>query len=238
VIAPRLLVTRAPRLLVAELLGLPLAALLALAGALWAFAALAEDYVTGDPIIRFDHRLANGLHDRAAEPFTTAMRIVTDLGGAILLAAVCLAAYTVLSRRGERPLGVFVVAAFLGAQLLTAVLKVGFHRDRPVFDEPLASAGAYSFPSGHALVSLVAYGALAFVLATHLRTPHARVACFAGAGLLAVAIGFSRLYLGLHFLSDVLAGYSAGTAWLLVCIATVRIWTQRRVRVTGGERAF
>jgi membrane-associated phospholipid phosphatase len=236
VIAPARLVTRAPRLLLAELLGLPLAALLLLAGALWAFAALAEDYVTGDPIIRLDHRLANGLHDSATEPLTTLMRVVTDLGGAILLTALCLAAYTLLSRRGERSLGVFVVAAFLGAQLLTAALKVGFRRDRPVFDEPLASAGTYSFPSGHALVSLVVYGALAYVLATRLRSPHARVACFAGAALLAFVIGFSRLYLGVHFLSDVLAGFSAGTAWLLVCIATYRFWAQRRVRPIGGER--
>jgi membrane-associated phospholipid phosphatase len=81
------------------------------------------------------------------------------------------------------------------------------------------------------------YGALAYVLATRLRSPHGRVACFAGAALLAVAIGFSRLYLGLHFLSDVLAGFSAGTAWLLVCIATLRFWTQRRARPIGGERA-
>jgi membrane-associated phospholipid phosphatase len=234
-IAPARLARHAPRLLLAELLGLPLAALLALACALWGFAALAEDYVTGDPIIRLDHRLANGLHDHAAEPLTTIMRVVTDLGGAILLSALCLAAYTLLTRRGKRPLGAFVVGAFLGAQLLTAALKVGFRRDRPVFDEPLASAGAYSFPSGHALVSLVVYGALAYVLATSLRSPLARIACFVAATLLVLAIGFSRLYLGLHYLSDVLAGFSAGTAWLLVCIATYRSWTQRRARPIGGE---
>ena len=224
----RHLVTHAPRLLLVELLGLPLAALLVLAGALSAFTTLAEDYVTGDPIVRLDDRLANGLHSHAAEPFTTMMRAVTELGGGILLAILTVAAYALLARRGQRPLGAFVAAAFLGAELLTAALKLGFQRDRPVFEEPLASAGAYSFPSGHALVSVVVYGALAFVLATRLRSPRARVACFLVAALLALAIGFSRLYLGLHFLSDVLAGFSAGTAWLLGCIATFRFWAQRR----------
>jgi membrane-associated phospholipid phosphatase len=227
----RRLVARSPRLFLAELLGLPLAALAVLAAALWAFAELAEDYVTGDPIVRLDDRVATELHEHASEPLTTMVGVVTELGGGILLATLSLATFVLLARRGERAQAAFLVLAFLGAEVLTAALKAGFRRERPVFEEPLSTADSFSFPSGHALVSLVVYGALAFLASSRLRSRRARLACFVAAGLLVLAIGFSRLYLGVHFLSDVLAGFSAGTAWLLICIATLRLYVRRRARI-------
>ena len=127
---------------------------------------------------------------------------------------------------------VLVAVGFLGAQLLTWLLKATFERPRPSFGDPVATAGWFSFPSGHALSSIALYGALAYLLAGAVRSRRARAAGFAGVALLVAAIGFSRLYLGVHYLTDVLAGYSAGLAWLLFATALLRV----RVRRTRAER--
>jgi membrane-associated phospholipid phosphatase len=105
----------------------------------------------------------------------------------------------------------------------TWLLKATFERPRPSFDDPVATAGWFSFPSGHALSSIALYGTLAYVLGSALRSQRARAASLAGVAVLVATIGFSRLYLGVHYLTDVLAGYSAGLAWLLFTIAVVRV---------------
>jgi membrane-associated phospholipid phosphatase len=96
-------------------------------------------------------------------------------------------------------------------------LKAAFERPRPAFSDPIATASGFSFPSGHAMVSLTVYGALAFVIVATTKSRRARVLVLATAAALVLAIGFSRLYLGVHYVSDVLAAYGAGIAWLMLC---------------------
>jgi undecaprenyl-diphosphatase len=108
--------------------------------------------------------------------------------------------------------------ALVGAQLLGWALKATFERPRPSFDDPVATASWFSFPSGHAMSSIALYGALAYVFADRFGSVRSRFAGLGGLALLLAAIGFSRLYLGVHYLTDVLAGYSAGLAWLLLAI--------------------
>jgi undecaprenyl-diphosphatase len=107
--------------------------------------------------------------------------------------------------------------------VLSSAMKLGFRRERPFFSDPLATERTYSFPSGHALVSLAVYGSIALVLARRLPTRGERVLLLAGTGALVLAIGFSRLYLGVHFLSDVLAGYAAGAAWLALLYVVLEL---------------
>jgi membrane-associated phospholipid phosphatase len=193
--------------------GLPLlAALVALAASLWVFGLIADDIVEKE--MGADQRLANWLHGRATDPLTDLFHGITFLGNFVTLLAVTVLAVTILWRRRERTDAVFVGLAFVGAQVLSSGMKLGFRRDRPFFPDPLATESTFSFPSGHAMVSLAVYGAIALVLARRLSTNGRRALLVGVVAVLVLAIGFSRLYLGVHFLSDVLAGYAAGIAWV------------------------
>jgi membrane-associated phospholipid phosphatase len=212
-------------------LGLPLlGALLALAASLWVFGVIADDVV--DEETALDHRLANWLHGRATDPLTDLFHGITFLGNFVTLLAVTVVAVVVLWRRHEQKDALFVALAFAGAQLLSNGMKLVFQRDRPFFTDPLATASTYSFPSGHALVSLAVYGALALLLARRL-SPLGRAIVLVAAGVLVAAIGFSRLYLGVHFLSDVLAGFAVGIAWLSLLYLALEL----RERYTTRYRA-
>ena len=183
----------------------------------------------GETIIHVDGRLAVALHAQATPAATTGFEVLTQLGSTAVLFAVAAVAAGCLARLGRRLDAAFLIVAFAGAEALTWSLKAVFQRARPSFDDPIATASSFSFPSGHALVSFAVYGALAYVLLESVRSRRTRAACIAAAAAVVVAaIGFSRLYLGVHYLSDVLAGYAVALAWLLV-IATVR---QRQPRLS------
>ena len=201
--------------------------LLLLALSVWAFAAIADEMTDGET--SYDQDLANWLHARASDPLTEFFEAVTTLGNGIVLAGVTAIAVYLLLRRGHRREAWLVGLAFVGAELLSYALKLGFRRDRPFFTDPLAAESTFSFPSGHSTVSLAVYGALAVVLARRLRG-WAEIACLAGAATLIGLIGFSRLYLGVHFLTDVLAGFAAGTAWLAACVVALHLQERLRLR--------
>ncbi len=202
--------------------------LLVLAAGGWAFGALAEEVAEGDTGL--DNRIADELHEHATRPLTEFFEAVTTLGNGIVLAGVAAIAAYLLARRRYYAEAVLMVLAYGGAQVLSYSLKLAFRRDRPFFTDPLATLSTYSFPSGHATVSIAVYGALSLVLVRRLTGP-ARVVCLAAAVLLVSLIGFSRLYLGVHFLSDVLAGYSVGMAWLALCVVVLDLHHRRRSRV-------
>lgn len=197
--------------------------------------------LAGETIVHVDGRLAAALHTHATPAATSGFGVVTQLGSTAVLFAVAAVAAAYLARLGRRPDAAFLLLAFAGAETLTWSLKAVFQRERPSFDDPIATASSFSFPSGHALVSFAVYGALAYVLLESLRSRRTRTACVAGAAAVVAVIGFSRLYLGVHYLSDVLAGYAVALAWLLV-IATVRqrqpllsiAWAGSAARVAPG----
>jgi membrane-associated phospholipid phosphatase len=110
------------------------------------------------------------------------------------------------------------LAAVAGSAVLNHLLKQLFERPRPYFKHPLLVETSYSFPSGHAMESFVVYGMLAYFAVLALRTWESRVAVVFGTALLVVLIGFSRMYLGVHYFSDILAGYAAGGVWLSALI--------------------
>ena len=187
-------------------------ALLMLAAA-GAFAHLAEDYLTGDPIVTWDVRFAAWLHHHSAPVLVDAFKVLTLAGNVVVLFLVTLAACAYLLSRRAFNEAVLVCAVAVGIEVLNAGLKLAFHRPRP--EVSYVHLDTYSFPSGHAAGSAAIYGGLLFLLA--LRGGVRRwIACGLAFLVAVAAIGFSRLYLEAHYLSDVLAGLSLGVLWLAV----------------------
>jgi phosphatidylinositol-3-phosphatase len=181
-----------------------------------------------------------GLLDQPAASFLVAhrqgwltgvMRLVTDLGAAGVLVPLVLAAGLAWRwRRGSwRPLALLAGAA-AGAWVVQVAVKQLVERPRPPAGLALSHATGFAFPSGHATDAAAVYGMLAVLLVRSGR-PAARVAAWAGAAALVALVGLSRLYLGVHWLSDVVAGAALGIAWLLAIFIAGRAGEPRRHRV-------
>src|SRR5436309_3461690 len=192
---------------------------ISLAG-LWVFAGVTEDVIHHDPLTQFDVALLDWLHARATPTGYAVFNTISSLGSAVTLTILALAVGFVLAARREWILLAGWLAAFAGGGLLDAVLKLLIRRPRPPGAAVFLQHFSWSFPSGHAMASLIGYGMLAYVLVvlwTNRRST--RISIVLGAGLLIVAIGLSRLYLGVHYFSDVVGGYAAGVLWLSACIS-------------------
>jgi len=126
--------------------------------------------------------------------------------------------------RKHRSSATTIAIAGAGGIGLNILLKQLFARARPQLWERTVDVRFYSFPSGHAMMSMVIYGLLSYFLAS--RFPRWRVGIFSLTLVLIAAIGFSRLYLGVHWPTDIIAGYTAGLVWLISCILSLEIWQQ------------
>jgi undecaprenyl-diphosphatase len=212
-------------------LGLSLtASLAAVVAAGWALGVVVQDVIAGDGSIRFDRPVLEWFA-RHREPWlTSVMRAVTDLGSSVFLVplVVAVAAWFWKRRRSARP-AVLLGAAFGGADLLSGAIRVLTGRARPPIGLAVAHFGGHSFPSGHTTNATAVYGMLALVLASATPLWRRRVSAFAGAVAIATAVGITRLYLGAHWLTDVLAGWALGTVWLLVVVAVDRAVAGRSV---------
>jgi undecaprenyl-diphosphatase len=205
--------------------------LIAAAIALYLFAGLAEEVYEGDT--RHFDEWALAFVNRSATPaLTSFMRAVTFLGSVTFLtgAGICAALAFAFARWKRSALVLFVT--MVGATLLNFVLKMSFGRERPepFFNTPLPES--YSFPSGHALLSFCFYGIMVFVLAARLKSRGWRALLWTVGILLVGSIGLSRIYLGVHYPSDVLAGYTAAFVWLSVVAFVETLLQRRAVNVT------
>jgi membrane-associated phospholipid phosphatase len=194
----------------------------------WIFGLMVEELSEGD--IHLDTRFAAWLHDHATSGWTTFFENVTRLGNIPVLILVTLVAAIVLWRRRLRTELELLLLAAVGAEILTVGLKLGFERQRPFFPDPLATESTYSFPSGHASVSLAVYGTIGYIVARHASTRRKQIGALAAAAALVLLIGFSRLYLGVHYLSDVIAGFSLGLAWVALCVVLLELRLRLRAR--------
>jgi len=202
-------------------------ALILLAAA--AFGAVAEDVVANARITVLDARIAHWFHAHATPRFTQAMLVVTHVNGLLgtSIMGALLAAW--FWRRGLRDWLFVTLTAIPGGLLLNVALKHVFHRARPSFADPLVALETYSFPSGHTAACTVFYGLLACWLVRRLRGA-ARLLAVAGCGAMVVLVAVSRMYLGAHYLSDVLAATAEGCAWLATCMLAAGRLPRRRVR--------
>ena len=197
----------------------------ALALSLTAFGHLVEDYLTGDAIVRWDVTFARWLHAHADHPLVRFFDVVTLAGNSAVLIAV-VAVVAVLYLRGTRANdAVVLVVALGGAALVNALLKLAFQRPRP--ELAFIHLETYSFPSGHAAVSAATFTTLAYLTARRRASLVVRVAIGAAATAAIAFVGFSRLYLGAHYLSDVLAGAAFGLSWAFACLLGYTYWEER-----------
>jgi undecaprenyl-diphosphatase len=185
------------------------------------FVLLAQAFVAGGQVVSFDDNVARWVADTVPSWLEWVSRALSRLGGIVGTVVVAGAAFFVLWRAGRRIDAGFVAASVVGITVLVWVLKSIYERGRPDHGSPIALPHSYSFPSGHAATAVVLYGALGLLLAERARTRVRAVAWLAGAAVLALAIGASRVLLNVHFVSDVLAGFAVGLAWLCCC-AVVR----------------
>ncbi|MGQ9554986.1 MAG: phosphatase PAP2 family protein [Anaerolineae bacterium] len=161
------------------------------------------------------------LRRRASPWLTHVMVVITYLGTWPVVLVVALAYALITRGRANMDLA-YLLGAAAGGGALSLLLKNLIQRPRPDPVAALVLAGGFSFPSGHALLSLVFYGTLVRILASHMQSRRCAFLLYLAGALLIVAIGFSRLYLGVHYLTDVLAGYAIGEAWLSALALLIR----------------
>lgn len=185
-----------------------------------ALAALAAGVAWSEPLVHLDQEVAAGLHAHAerSPAAVRLMLVITWFGtwkGYAVLAPLVVGSFFAA---GQPRLGLAWLAVVITGGLWVEGLKHTFDRPRPPYNSEFATEHSYSFPSAHASSSAVAYGMLAYCLALHWRTRRQRLTLVIGFGALVLLIGFSRLYLGVHYLSDVLAGYALALAWVGLCV--------------------
>lgn len=181
---------------------------------------------TGTGPADVDPSVLAGFLDARTPPLTTAAVVVTTLGSTAAMGVVAAAASAALWLRGMRLDALFLAVTAAGAAVLFRLLKTLLGRARPPAVDRLVSETNQSLPSGHATMSVAVLGAL-LVLVWGGRSVRARAWLLTGAAVWVAAVGATRMYLGVHWFSDVLAGWLVGAFWLALC-AGARLWVRRR----------
>jgi undecaprenyl-diphosphatase len=193
------------------------------------FGLLLEQVTRNGPLVRVDTWAANHLHDvvRHSPRTVDVLQAITFFGKPSFLALVCIVVCAFLVFRHRWHLVAFLLTSVIVGWLLDTWVKVAVSRDRPSLEHPVATAAGKSFPSGHAMSSTITYGALLLILLPLLPAARRRLAIVATIVWL-LLIGFTRLALGVHYISDVLGGYALGAAWLTLTTAAFEIWREER----------
>jgi undecaprenyl-diphosphatase len=205
-----------------------LASLFAIGGSLWAFAELAGEVLEGDSRI-FDRAVLLALRsplDPAVPlgpPWVEQIaRDVTSLGGVTVLVLLTAAVTGYLLMIHRRALAALILASIGGGSLLSALLKSAFGIPRPDLVPHADGVCTASFPSGHAMLSAITYRTLAALLAGVQEQPRVKAYLIVVAIALTVLVGVSRIHLGVHWPTDVLAGWCVGSAWAMLCWLVAR----------------
>jgi membrane-associated phospholipid phosphatase len=188
---------------------------------------ISEDISSREPLTIADAQLSTWLHSRTLPWLTSAMFVVTSLGSSAIAGCVAVVFGLFLIWRRRFYWFAAFVSSVYGGMLLNRILKYAFQRPRPHFDDPLLSLTSYSFPSGHTMTATVLYGVLAAYFFTNTQDWRQRLVIVFGASLLILLVGFSRIYLGAHYLSDVLGAMAEGLAWLALCLTVAYSFWRR-----------
>lgn len=208
--------------------------LLVILAAGWWFGDIAEDMSRNAATRQLDDRVILWFQEQASPPLTLLARIVTAFGSVVLIAAGSIGTAVALMARHSFYRLLAVTLTMGGGSLLNILLKHFFHRQRPVLENPLVTLSSFGFPSGHTMGATLLYGLLALLLAHSTRWGWShRIFAFCAAALLIALVGISRIYLGAHYLTDVLGAIAVGLAWLAFCwtgVETLRKWRGRSSR--------
>ena len=202
---------------------------------IWAFVGLTDEVLEGESRA-FDRAVLLWIHTSFPDWLGGPMRLVTALGYYYVVLPFLAVAVFLFYRAGWRLSAVLLAVSTAGSVVLTTVLKGVFKRARPELFDSGYQASFYSFPSGHATVAVGFYGMLTLILAYRLRG-RARWTVVISGVLVVLLIGFSRLYLGVHYPTDILAGYLSALLWL-VCVGSVyALWLSvRGLRTAESDR--
>lgn len=198
------------------------------AGAAWLFGGITEDLITGDPLILVDELISEWFRSHATPRFTMGMQYVSALAStpAVGIQFAIMLCILLWKRLWYWLSGLVLVVA--GGMFLNVLLKGLFGRARPGWADPLMALADPGFPSGHTMMATIIYGFVATYLMLRIGSWPARFLIAIMTISLVFLVALSRMYLGAHYLSDVLAAMAAGMAWLALCLTTVE--TLRRHR--------
>jgi len=217
-----------------------LVALACIVAGVWGFVLLADEVLEGGTLA-FDQKVLlafrnSGTHaPLGPRPVQEAARDITALGSVAVLTLVTAIAAGFLALDGKRYMALFLLGSILGGVAAGTMLKDLFHRPRPDLVPYSVYVSGASFPSGHSMMSAVTYLTLGALLARSQERKRIKAYFLLVAMLLTFAVGVTRVYLGVHWPTDVLAGWTAGAVWALLCwLAARRLQTERTLE---SERA-
>jgi len=171
-----------------------------------------------NPFWSADHGAATWFHERLTPLFVSVLRVFTEFGSGEWIGVIMFALVLFLAWKRWWPSLVTLIVAVPGGMLLNEWVKILVHRHRPFVDGPFVDWSGYSFASGHTIGATLLYGQLLLFVLPALKTRHWRLVCIFGATALVLLVGFSRVALGAHFLTDVLAAIFFGIIWLMLCM--------------------
>ena len=210
-------------------------AILIFSAALAAFTWIAASVETGGMLTSIDARVGSWLHLRATPPITEAMIVISFLGAPSTLTVVTAVVCVVLVRKRSYDRLIALVTLVLGGNLLNYGLKLLIHRGRPSFEDPLLTLPSYSFPSGHAMASTVFYG---FAIACVWTMTPRRHNVATAAGILMIGlVCLSRMYLGVHYASDVLSGILEAIAWSTLVLTALGLAREHQRHIGSRRQA-
>src|SRR5438094_716268 len=171
-----------------------------------------------NPLAGTDHQVAGWFHAHLTHTFVSVLRAFTEFGSSEWIGVVLFFAVLFFVWKKWWPSLVTLIVAVPGGMLLNELVKQLVHRHRPFVDGPFVDWSGYSFASGHTIGATLLYGQLALFILPAMKARHWRRLTVASAALLIALVGFSRIALGAHFLTDVLAGIVFGIIWLTLCL--------------------
>ena len=194
----------------------------------WIFAWITEDVLTGDPFVLVDQWVLHHVLYFKTHTVTRFMIMFTRLGGgtAITIGSFILTTYLIFIKRRFDYLITYIIA-IIGGSIMVFVLKTAIHRVRPAAGISLVRIEGWSFPSAHSMMSVVFYGIIVHLLVRNMRSWRLQVFMATAAGFVVFLIGLSRIYLQVHYLSDVLAGFAGGLFWLSICITGLEVYIKK-----------
>ena len=202
------------------------------AAGIWIFGAVLDAILDNATMVRWDIAIDAFIHAHMAPSALPYVSATTQFGGPIAMGALGVVGAVVLWRAKRRDVLVGWIAAFAGGAIIDEALKMAVHRSRPTYGAAFVQAGSFSFPSGHAMGSMIGYGMLLWTIFIFWHPKRVwRVLIYLFASLLVLAIGLSRIFLGVHYPSDVGGGWAAAVAWLAVCITGVNIARHRHAMI-------
>jgi undecaprenyl-diphosphatase len=199
------------------------------AGGTWIFAALLDAVFDKATMVRWDIAMADRIHSIVTPAGSRVFDWITRVGSPNSMTWMTIVVCLLLLSSGRFQLAIVWIAAFAGGAALEVILKSVVHRTRPEYAGHYLASGSFSFPSGHATLSFLGVAMLLYTLISTKRVndPAVRRVAITLGAIWVLLVGLSRVYLGVHFPSDVLGGYTIAAAWFSMCVTVARIVKQR-----------